>query len=286
MSRMGMPLNHFQARWERLPTYPTTMPNDHFNQDPQNVYLPALCSAFSALSISDNDLRTYGSHDVGRLAVGSLRRLSDNLSRKNHHPLRYAAARLGTSCPGDWEIGPNIRLKGQFWRYARTGTTYPPGCSKEHLEGIIRFRIQMAQYVDNIVESFGLPKSQGKTMLDWHRGLWHYTYDVIKTSDTERRDKISKAIQQSGLCFCGQGEGFNRAHIYLVECICISQLDLVEAFALIKEIGEQHGKRALELEDDLVRNRSLRHRGGVWLRAIGKSVRSLSPTKQRSRLPW
>lgn len=276
MSRMGVPLGHFQARWERLPIYPSTMPNNFTNQDPHNVYDPTLCSDAAAPSISGR-CSQVGSLCARRSAFDSLRLLGAN----NRH-LRLAAARLSSSCPGDWEIGPNVRLKGQFQRYARTGTITPPGESKESLERIISFRIQLAHYVDNVVEFYHLSKSQGKPLLDWDR-WWYYSYGSNVTN-TERFRNISRVMCENGLSLdegSGQGAGFGRGHLYLAECICISELVLAEAFALIQKIGARHKQYATRFEEEIVRSRSLRHQGGIWLRAVGRNVRSLSPAKKR-----
>jgi hypothetical protein len=256
LGRIGLPLSHFETRWKRLGEYVSTMPNSLANQDPLNQL-----DTYQAAENQEGFISALEESMRGRLSVAPVAPSSLRLQRPTHShtalakTLRIKAWLLATSCPGEMTSGFNLRLRGQLLRYAEgrpSTTAYSDALEKE-----IVYRVDVSTFVDNIVRSYNLPRSQGKSLLDWDYYLWAC---IISTSSEqakahkERVEIICKALVDAGLDFAPALKHvhfFERGHKYLAACISISPLSITQANTLIQEIAQGYGHEQETLRSEL-----------------------------------
>ncbi|KPM39171.1 hypothetical protein AK830_g7384 [Neonectria ditissima] len=273
MARVGIPLEYFKARWDQLPVYVATMPNNYTNWNPTKIYDPTNSSDPGSELLRGGISTKSMALPLGLRGVGVGRNALDHIRQS----MRMVAWKLANSCPGDLQIGPNLRNRGVFLAYAG-GENFSPE-HEEALLDIIIYRDQVSTYVDYLVRLHGLPKAQGKTTLEWDRDWWGYRGNFR----TQRWKDIAQEMHRHGPWWKRKGragEGFGRAQHYLMDCIYQSEFSISAARALIQEMAQNFQKSGMEVRKDVLKNRSVRHQAGTWLRTIGKTMRSLSPVKK------
>lgn len=214
--RVGLSLGHFEAPWECLPVYPSTMPNNFENADLNHVYNPTLSPDIAGPSMSGpgSQAGALPAFDLSRLRGGSLSRADNNLSR-------LAAARLSESRPGDWDTAPPSATSRPIQHSAKDGTVLQGGESKDSLERIISCCLRLTNYVDNVDEFFELTKG-GESVLDWDH-VWHYAAYDSDIASKETLLSFSRVMGENWLSLregSGQGARFGRAYLYLTNYIC------------------------------------------------------------------
>lgn len=278
MARTGVPLTKFETRWNSLPVYKATQ-KGLGNVDPNYNYEPDLEKAITAMKASlINDELPIPSPTFshlgtrGRAAGGEAWRQS----------LRMIALKLANSCPGDECSGRNVLYTTLFQEFAHGRSTAP--LNDEIIIDVILYRDQVAMYIDTIVKSYGLQKSQGKYLLDWDR---HYWLDLRRRKD-ECWISISMAASADGLYWPDndhRSSAFSRCNEYLIECIYLSSVSVEDAVGLVHHIAHNYHQDQKEVQDEVTRQRSVRYQAGKWLKTLGRSIRALSPGKRAARVP-
>jgi hypothetical protein len=255
-ARTGIPLGHFQQRWDQAPVYKTTTPNDFTNLDPLNP----LWSSSAAGSDGPRS-RTGGSAAMSASAPNLLREdaHSPGFFRRK---MQANAAMLGNSCPGDWNRSPNRRIRGMLRDYARGGEF---GLKHESfLIKVMLFRLQTAEFVDTVVSNYRLIQPLGQTCLFWDKERW---LDLRPEKGQKWRD-ISHHMSQEGVVFRehpSQGDGFTRGNFYLGASIFDSNLNSDTAVSVIREIGKCLREGAHGAEQSLISQSSVRDRARLSL---------------------
>ncbi|KAH6988995.1 hypothetical protein BKA56DRAFT_611282 [Ilyonectria sp. MPI-CAGE-AT-0026] len=146
------------------------------------------------------------------------------------------ATMMANSCPGDWNIAPNRRLQGHL-RADAAGEER--GIRQEdHLVNVMLYRLELAAFVDGVVDQFRLVRPFGQSLLYWDRLRWHDQH----RRDEENRTDIYKAMGAQQLVFHedasgSQDWGFGRSHQYLAAAIFESSLDSQAIMRVTEEIG-------------------------------------------------
>jgi hypothetical protein len=266
MGRTGVPLSYFRQRWDDAPVYKTTSPNSFLNLDPNNPIWQSDQTGESCIPSS----RT------GSFVPQALRQ-DGRSQRVLRRSMQATAAMLANSCPGDWQAGPNHRIRGLLRDYARGKDR---GLQREEfLVNVMVFRLQTADFIDTIVTNFGLTRPFGQKCLSWDRNRW---YDE-RPKTSEKYTAICNCIQEVGTTFRGhefQGNGFSRAYLYLAAALFDSGLSKEATFHVIRQVDECINGEAEIAKQGVTKHSYVRDRAARWFGSIGKTLRSISPSKR------
>lgn len=192
---------------------------------------------------------------------------------KGKDRLQIKARILAGTCPGDWNGGWSTVVLGALLRFAWSI------CSKQEEELAIKVTLHRHKttiFVDSFVDSHGLVKAKGKTLLYWDPVLYLAQYGPARD---ERGYQLIKAFYRRGLSFTNYEGLFHQPLLYLVDCIYRSPVDLKDAFILVQEIGRAYKEVEEEVEEEIRKAcpepRSTLQQVEDWFRARGKSLRSI-----------
>ncbi|KAJ5513314.1 hypothetical protein N7463_002866 [Penicillium fimorum] len=263
--RTGIPLTHFENRWNLLTSYPYSGPSDIRalrNPDPKNF--------------------AFSTQDLNKTAAGQgiIDEMTDHIA---HRRLKEMARTFHTTCPGDWDRGKEVGFGGTL-RALYERDEYQERAPI--FESTIRFRWEAALLADYIIELFELPVPSKEICIMWNR-IWWIECNRRTMPDLQARwKKMYNSLSGHFMtpCFSEQGPPFYRPLHYLVAAFIEADKPDGEASAVISTIGEFMSTVRTFHQQRLCKDREVRSRGRAWLRTIGRRAReSLSPRKRISR---
>ena len=262
MARTGIPLTVFEARWAHLPTYTSTMAESFANLDPKSPYKGR----------SSGNQPTLGTPNF----TGGIipRRESQPFVGQAYRSLQMIAYTLSHSCPGDWNNGVSFRVRGFLTRFA------DGKCSSEQEEEqaieTTLCRYGITTFVTSVVSAYGLIQAQDKTLLFWDRDIFNAYQGP--TEDV-RWQQITDALCKHRLFLRDNNLAFQRARLYLTDCIHQSSLTVAEAIDLVEQISQVYYKAQGVTRDKIVKSHSVRQHAKNWFETVGKSLGAISPRK-------
>ena len=229
LTQTGIPLSHFQRRWNQAPVHPSRAARGHDldwrpRDDPPR---------------DDQD----PSFPTGAVA-SLLRRMDFPRSDRSvdSDTLRYLAIHLYHSCPGDWEVSPNIPTHKYISDFIR-GIPLSPA-RQRFIKLAVPRRVFVAWFLDAIVDIFGLPRPSGKTCLQWHSRDWFAKRHT--DSNPERWSNIVRCLRDEGLDWDESWAwrirnqirfpGFRRAQQYIAASLFISDIDATDIIPTVHEM--------------------------------------------------
>jgi hypothetical protein len=274
MGRTGIPLARFEARWAQLPVHKSTMSKSWTNLDPKSPREPFIASPTGRSSgnqqTSGNMSFTGGIMPSSESQPFGLRREMPAIEQVRRS-LRMIAHNLSHSCPGDWNNGLSLRVRGFLTRFAEGR------CSSEQEEEraieTTLCRYDITTFVNSVVASCGLVQAQDKTLLFWDRDLFHVRQGPV---EDVRWEQISEALCRDKLFLRDNNLTFQRARLYLTDCIHQSPITTAEAIALVKHISQVYNKAEEAARDNILKSHSVRQYARDWFRTLGKSLRTIS----------
>ena len=271
--RTGIPLAHFQARWNALKIHPYTGPEDVRalrNTDPQNP----------TFAIRDPN-QTGGDQTGGDQNI--VETMTDHIA---HGRTKEMARIFHSTCPGDWTQGWQVALSGTLFGFYQMDKE--PELAGM-IQSVIRFRWEAALLADFIVEMFSLPVPRHEICIMWDWRSWQdeiqKNASISRSELRERWSPISLALEDSFNlpCLEQQGPPFTRPFSYLVAALVQANKPKDETTAIIDAIRELL-KDARAFQNQCVyEDPEVQRTGREWLKSIGRRARrSLSPRKRAS----
>jgi len=250
--RSGVPLAHFQDRWEALPMY------------------------YPPYQSSDNDAFTISLTGGGGGTNNDPDTIIDEMTCAMAHSRVTNMARLFVEvlCPGDWNKGQNVAVAGDIFLFLRND---PDALSASEIADIISFRWDTCLLVDRFVDNHGLCRPDGKICVMWHsqeypmamrdkygRDGWTERYSPVRRELVEGNAIISPAHHQ--------GPVFNRPLAYITSAIaetCTTQEEtdrMVQQYCeYVASIRKFHLNRAIDSTAVQINARK-------WLGSIGRRL--------------
>ncbi|KAJ5710637.1 hypothetical protein N7488_004793 [Penicillium malachiteum] len=263
--RTGIPLKHFEDRWNQLPSYPYQGPTDvqaSRNVNPSN---PAFTGEDSA--------KTGGVQDLVHEMTSSIA----------HGRIRAMVECFRQTCPGDWESGWQPSLAGRMRSYCEH-----LGHEDDALEfaSTIRFRWEMGLLTDFLVQRFSLPIPDNQMCIMWHRNGWKARMGIGSSySDCTKQKRYKKVYKALGDCLEpsrheNQGHEFYRPHEYFAAALYEANKSWEETLAIIEEVRNFLKEVVKFHHQNAMQDSRTRGRGRNWLKSLGKkALRSISPRK-------
>ncbi|EEY17465.1 conserved hypothetical protein [Verticillium alfalfae VaMs.102] len=262
--RSGIPLGHFEQRWNKLPTVGYNGPSDVkalMDPHPGNP-------TYSAST--DKTKTGVGADTEAESLIGDL------IESICHNRLKVMAALFLQTCPGDWDSGWGPITRGGLWLAMEENPIHEPDFDPV---AMITFRWELAQIADDLVRRFQLPVPAQQCCLLWdysehltrrakqghkrsERGRWVYTALVAHEVQPVPTDE--------------QGYPFERFTFYLTAAIVEADLDDGETKLVVEGIADHMRKAKAFHEMRALRSPNVIQRAREWLRSVGKELRDLS----------
>lgn len=271
--RTGIPLAHFEQRWNNLPTVPYTGPAElKAQRDPDP---------------SNPNFKTTGFFS----RVGGIKDLTDKMTASIHQKRVAEMAQIMLqTCPGDWSAGFNVSV-GACLRYYAKGIID----DEEHgwdergwvVEEMIRFRWEMCLLADYVVNLLDLPMPGNEICISWNRMFWRSSMKEKIPDWDERLSKVWVILRDGGFIIPStrqQGPEFTRPITYVATALVEAGKSEEETIA-----SAQRALAFIAAAKKFEQNRAckdlgVRSRGRDWLKSVGRSIRrSLSPSKRIGR---
>ncbi|KAH0427342.1 hypothetical protein CcaCcLH18_09725 [Colletotrichum camelliae] len=187
------------------------------------------------------------------------------------------------TCPGDWDNGTDVALCGHL-------TSVVDGKKlNSHFDtiAVICFRWQLACLADDLVRLFGLPKPNGETCLMWRYHYWRSSAREVSQPFGDRYSAVWSRFLHSSCELRptkGQGPRFYRFLKYMTAAVVEADLGLHATEVLVDKIVQYIVAEKKKLQDQVIQDKEIRHRGRDWIKSVGRAVhRSLPPRKSRDR---
>jgi len=269
MGRTGVPLTHFQDRWNQLPVHASSGTRSFLNQSPAvqvgGHHSTSLGGVYSATDPKAPEV--YG----GRTAKGGSRRWGST-SRSFRRRLQQDARELANSCPGDWNNGVNMPILGMLRRYAQGD---PKGLEREEFVfNVVTFRLETANFINRMVYKYRLVRPYDQTVLKWDRQRWQHEHDL----DCPRFNHIWDCMRSEGVRWHGtrsRGSYFGRSHGYLAAALFDSDLSDSEVETIVKGIASHMSYVKAEAASRVERHPSVRETARRWLGSVGRKIRDM-----------
>ncbi|KAF3804146.1 hypothetical protein GCG54_00000495 [Colletotrichum gloeosporioides] len=222
--RTGIPLSHFQKRWDALPDVPFNTRNlllthkkTYSDPDPRNA----------SFSGSAGPSQTGG----GDISEEFVKNLTKNRTAA-------MARTFLETCPGDWDSGFGPIARGCLRAAANHQKVIDPDVD---VAAMMAFRWEVSLLADYIVQHFNLKAPNGETCLMWDRGKWQAEgFKTIPNYD-KRYSAVWSALQNANIepePATIQGYPFVRFSEYLTVAVVALDLSGPDTMSLASKIGD------------------------------------------------
>lgn len=251
--RSGIPLTHFEQRWNVLAVCPYTGSIERkLEMDPGPTNL---------------SFQYNGSTQTGG------KELIDQLAEAIRQNRVVDMARLFLqTCPGDENRGWYHITNGVLENASR-GLPDDEELVPWITADMIRFRWEMSLLCDNIVSSFGLRAPNGLICLLWDELAWYYHNESIPKSQLAMYDDTRSHLFDPRFPYSGsssQGPPFVRAVEYLAAALVETTQTFDECMAKADEILAFAKAWKGNFQEHVVQNENVVESGQKWFKTIGK----------------
>jgi hypothetical protein len=249
--RSGIPISHFEGRWNALARVPYTG------------------SLEEKMNIDPNPHNPTFQVSTGPSKIGG-QELIDEMTRSIHQHRVASMARLFLkTCPGDWDSGWGPLFHGMLLRAVEHRASYE---ELKEVSAAIRFRWEVASIADQLVEEFNLPVPSGECCILWNRMKW----SPGKERKCKGYGKAWGLLDASNIKpnpAADQGPHFVRFLFYMTAAVAEADLPETSCCSLVQQLVERmnHNKafyRERAMADPIV----LQHADN-WLKSIGRKMR-------------
>ncbi|KAJ5333027.1 uncharacterized protein N7506_006810 [Penicillium brevicompactum] len=252
--RTGIPLAHFERRWQQMKSYPYT---------------------------GTEEMRRFGSQSPGNATfevsdsnkVGGVREATDGEIIENmtaliaQHKIKEMAMMFHATCPGDWSWGREVAWGGTLFRLYRFGEFL---ADEAEIYSTIRFRWEMALLADHFVATYELPMPRNEMCILWD---WYSWMHEFRAKNSMSESEFDQRWQE--------GQLFMRPFEYLVAAFLESNRPEHEISVLSNSIREFLQNAEAFHRQRIFGSPEVRRTGREWLRSVGRRARkSLSPQKR------
>ncbi|KAF3060565.1 hypothetical protein CFAM422_011135 [Trichoderma lentiforme] len=251
--RSGIPLTHFEQRWNALAVYPYTGSlKRKLDMDPDP---------------SNPSFQYKGSTRTGG------KELIDELGEAIHQNRVVDMARLFLqTCPGDENRGWYHLTNGVLENAAR-GLPDDEELVPWITADMIRFRWEMSLLCDHIVSFFGLRAPNGLICLLWDDRAWYYHNESTPRSQLAMYDDIRSYLLRRRFPHSGgnsHGPPFVRVVGYLAAALVETTQTFDECMAKADEILAFVKALKGNFHEHVVQNGNVVESGQKWFKTIGK----------------
>ncbi|EQB57831.1 hypothetical protein CGLO_01997 [Colletotrichum gloeosporioides Cg-14] len=186
------------------------------------------------------------------------------------------------TCPGDWDSGTDVALCSQLMSVV----------DGRQLEmrfdaiAVVCYRWQLAHLADVLVRVFGLPKPNGESCLMWRYHDWRARAGKVFQYFDQRYSAVWGQLVNSSFeprPLRDQGPPFYRFQRYVTAAVVEADLGPDATRALVNKLIEYMVVAKKTLQEQVIQDKEIRHRGRNWIKSVDRAVRrSLSPRKSIS----
>ncbi|KAL2682437.1 hypothetical protein Neosp_006888 [[Neocosmospora] mangrovei] len=248
--RTGIPLAHFESRWNSLEIVPYTgcaVTKSTLDTDPGNPYWK-------------------GDDEPAKTAGGTIDEMTRNIAQNR---VSSMAGLFLQTCPGDWCAGwgPSLcgRLEGAIEKEL-------PMKELDEISATICFRWELALYADHLVEKFGLSAPDGQICILWDIQKW-----LGQRAKYKHHNMVWRTLVRANFLpgpGPNQGPPFDRFLHYMAAAVTLTELSENETSYLITRLVEDMAKMREFQKQRVIEEPSTWQSAKSWFKEIGRKIRA------------
>ncbi|RSM15962.1 hypothetical protein CEP52_000423 [Fusarium oligoseptatum] len=247
--RTGIPLAHFERRWNSLETVPYTGSAEqklNLDPDPGNPSFKGL----------DEPAKTAGE---------TIEQMTRSIVQNR---VSHMAGLFLQTCPGDWCAGWGPSMRGRLENAIEKEL---PMKELNDISATICFRWELALYADHLVEVFELPVPEGQICILWDIQRWFGQMDKYKHHDVV----WSTLVRANFLPAPGpdQGPPFDRFLYYMAAAVSLAELSECETSQVIAGLVENMERMREFQRQRVMEEPTTWQSAKSWFKEIGKKIR-------------